>query len=525
MLPLPLLLLPLPLAQDPAPPVREQDPDAVLREALLADLAEDSGDPFPLRIEDVARYVQENAPALEQARLRALAAEGGSLEAAGAFDTVLFADATYSYLEQPSSGFFTGFGDTKSRRLDANEGIRTQLMTGGSFEMSLTQNYLDANYVDPAQADAGFGFSFTQPLLRGGWELSATRDLRRAEMNWDRSRATLRRSNVEAVQQAIDAYWELAFTLADVQVKRDSLLLAVELRDMTQVRYEVGAVAEVEVVQAEADIATRTDALLAARNAVRGAADNLRILLFGLEDDDEWDWQLLPRTEPPEPEDEEPGWEEVFESAREYRADLRELRADVLMARLDWDAARHDMMPKLDFIAGANLYAQETKLLDATVDLFDMDFPGYNLGLVFEMPLGDRLYTGAERRTRFEYQLALRTLRDTENTVANEVREAVRELSFQARRVAVTRQSREVAARQLEAEERRLQEGASTNFQVLQFQTDLAAAESAAVRARMDYAKAVTRLNTVRGLNWDGSTPDLPDLEDYRPGVELRSGG
>ena len=94
-------------------------------------------------------------------------------------------------------------------------------------------------------------------------------------------------------------------------------------------------------------------------------------------------------------------------------------------------------------------------------------------------------------------------------------------LSFQAERVAVTRRAREVAGRQLDAEQRRLLEGASTNFQVLQFQTDLSVAASQEVQAQMDYAKAVVKLHTVRGLNWDGSSPALAGLDAYRPGSEL----
>ena len=476
---------------------------------------------FPLAVEDVVRLVQENAAAVQQARLSALAAEGGLLEAQGAFGTVLFADATYSYAESPASGFFTSFGDTEERLLRLNEGIRHTLTTGGTLTLSANQQNRDSNYLPQAQSDVGLQLQFVQPLLRGGWELSATRDQRRAEYQLDRGRAGIRRANVDVVQQALDAYWDLAFARANVDVLRASLRLAEELRETTQARFEVGAVAEIEVVQTEADIATRTDALLGAEEQVRIQQDQLRTLLFGPTADEEWDWLLVPSSDPTALQTEVPEWRDALETARLYRADLRELRVDVRRTRDDWRAARRDLLPQLDFTAQGNLSEQDDIVLDAVSDLTDTDFPGYLFSLVFEMPLGKSRWEGGERRTRWEHQLALRTLRDAETGLAGEVRAAVRDLQYQQLRVDVTRRGREVAERQLEAEQRRLQEGASTNFQVLQFQTDLAQAATNEAQARIERAKAAARLNTVRGLNWDGSRPDLVGLESYRPGAEL----
>ena len=81
----------------------------------------------------------------------------------------------------------------------------------------------------------------------------------------------------------------------------------------------------------------------------------------------------------------------------------------------------------------------------------------------------------------------------------------MRNVNFLAERVAATAHASKVAERQLEAEQRRLREGASTNFKVLQFQRDFEQALTAEKSARMEYAKAAIKLHTVQGLNWDGS--------------------
>lgn len=471
-----------------------------------------------LSLEEVVLLASEHGPLLAQARLRALAAEGGVLEADGAFDPVLYADVTYSFAESPSNGFFSSFGTTKSKRFDANQGIRQALTTGGSFNLSVQESYNDASFLPDSQSDVSLALNFSQPLLRGAWDMTGTQAVRLAEFARDRDMAGIRQAGTDVVQAAVDAYWDLAFAYADRDVKQRSLTLAEELKALTEAKYRVGAVAEVEVVQTEADIASRTDALLTARNTVHRSADRLRILLFGLEDGGQWDLELQPSSPPPMAESMQLDWRDSFGTAREYRADLRQLRIDVDQTDLDWQVAQRNTLPKLDFTGSGNYSAQDTQVGEAINNLSDRDFPGYSVGLLFEIPIGNAQYKGKENRTRQLNRLAVRSLRDRENEVANEVRDAVRNINFNAERVTVTTRASTVARRQLEAEQRRLQEGASTNFQVLQFQTDLAVAETQEYKARMDYAKATTKLSTVQGLNWDGSRPDLADLDQYLPG-------
>lgn len=472
---------------------------------------------FPLRLEDAVRLVQEHGSDLQQARLRALAEQAGILTAEGAYDLSLFADLTWSYAEQPAGGFFSAFGTTTTRSLTATQGLRRALTTGGSLSLSLSEQYNDYSFLPDPQSDAGVQFEYRQPLLRGAWRLSATQPLEQARFAADRAQAGLRQADSGVVQAAVDAYWDLAFALADVLVKQRSLELAQALKEMTQAKFLVGAVAEIELVQTDADIATRTDALLGARHRARAAQDALRVLIFGLDQAQEWNFELMPSSAPVEPGEEVPDWVEAFAEARQWRGDLRQLRVDVDAALSAWDAAQHDLLPTLDLIATGRYNAQDREVGEALDDLLDRDFPGATLGFSFELPLGNRAREGAEQRARWTYWLAQRALRDAENRVGVEVREAVRNAAYQAERVAVTRSAREVAERQLEAEQRRLREGASTNFQVLQFQTDLASAESAEVQARMDHAKAVVRLNTARGLDWDGTRPDLAQLDRYAP--------
>jgi len=484
---------------------------ALLLVACFSPNLQEPNQPLPLRLEDLVRLVQANGPTIQQAQLSALATRGGMEEAAGRFDPVFFSDLSYSYLEQPLSGFFSNafpeLDEQESTALNASQGIRGLLASGGTYTLSLHEDDTSANYLNENQANASLRFQFTQPLLRGGWNMVGTQALRTAELSHQSALASVQRATRESVQTAIDSYWDLAFALEDAEVKEFGLKMAEELRQVTQARFEVGAVAEVEVVQTEADIASRTDALLTAKHRVLQTQDSLRLAISGMATNQDWNQSYVPSSPLPIPAPSSISWQSAFEVALELRPQLEELRFTVKQATLDWEVAKQNQGPKLDFTSAGNSYGQDTGWQRSVHPIWDFDSPGYTFGLVLEIPLGNRQFEGAEMKARHTLALAERRLRDGENQVASEVRDAVRSVNYLAERVAATRLASKVAGRQLEAEERRLQEGISTNFQVLEFQNDLLTARTAELGAHMAYAKAVTQLNSSQGLPWDGSPP------------------
>lgn len=470
------------------------------------------GEVLPLRVEDVVRMATTNAPAIKQAELQAQATAAGVLQAGGAYDYTMFADTTYSLNERPTSGgiFNSGLDAIRIRSWNASQGLRKSLMSGGSFEISVSETYTEDNqnisfFGFNPESNVGLNFSFTQPLLRGGWSLTATQALRTAQFSSQAASEGARAAIVDATQAAVDAYWNLAFSLEDVKVKELSLRLAEELRDLTQTKFEVGTAAEVEVVQTEADIALRTEALLTAKNTVKQAEDILRQMIFDFEDSQDWNLELSPVSELPPPVATDIAWEVAYQVALAHRADLERNRIDAEQKKLDWDVARHSLRPKLDFVVTGSSAGVEGQIHEAFDVARGFYYTGYSIGLNFEMPIGNHTYQGAAMAARRSLDLAQRVLRDTENAIAIEVRDAVRNVNYLSERVAATALASQVAERQLEAEQRRLREGASTNFQVLQFQRDLEQALTSEKNSRMEYAKAAVKLFTVQGLNWDGS--------------------
>jgi HAE1 family hydrophobic/amphiphilic exporter-1 len=75
----------------------------------------------------------------------------------------------------------------------------------------------------------------------------------------------------------------------------------------------------------------------------------------------------------------------------------------------------------------------------------------------------------------------------------------VRRIEANAQRVDANRAARVLAEEQLRVEQRRLEAGVSTTFNVVSFQRDLTAAEANELRAIADYFESLVNLDHVRG--------------------------
>ncbi|HEY6506739.1 MAG TPA: TolC family protein, partial [Vicinamibacterales bacterium] len=148
--------------------------------------------------------------------------------------------------------------------------------------------------------------TFTQPLLRG-FRIDGTRhQLLVTAINRNVSDILLRGTLSTTVANVRNAYWELVFALQAVEVARGSLDLADSLVRDNRARVEVGTMAPLDVVQADAEAATRRQALALAEATLQTAEITLKVLIVNGTDDEMWRARITPIDRPefrPEPLD------------------------------------------------------------------------------------------------------------------------------------------------------------------------------------------------------------------------------
>lgn len=485
------LRLTLMAQQEPPPPGAPPPALAVTPEGTL---------PLPLR-DAIAQALRQNLGLLiegynPQARTQEVTRENA------AFDPAAFAELRFSESKTPSAttvGGFTAFSASERETQTGSVGLRKRFTLGTQLELAFNNDRTDNNspsqVVNPSYR-TDLTLSLTQPLLKNfGFEANET-PLRLAQSNLTIAQAVLAQRVQEVVVEVEGAYWDLIFAIEDLEARRRSLRLAEALVRLNQARVRAGVAAPVEVTQAEATRAARLEDIITGEKAVRDGEDRLkRAMNFGLAPG-EPEFTIQPTDKAtvlggPIP------LEESLKAARERRPEVLQAQEQVRNQEVTYRFTRNQLLPTLDLVGKIGTNGLGRTFADDYDVAASGTFPTVEVGLLFEYPLGNRAARSDAERARLLLEQARTSLRNVDQQVSVEVREAVRQVRATLERIEATKRARELAAEQLRIEERRLEAGVSTTFQVLEFQDDLARAEANESRAATDYRKALAAMDRV----------------------------
>jgi outer membrane protein len=397
----------------------------------------------------------------------------------------------------------------------------TQLLPfgGGNLTVLFNNRRQDStssfNTFNP-QYNSTFSALFVQPLLRN-LRTDATRtQLRIAGINRDISDLQLRATITNTLADVRNAYWDYVYTVDQLQVARRSLELARKLLEDNRIRVEVGTLAPIDVVQAEAEVATRLQEEAQGEAEARTAELALKRLIVAGADDPRWRAQLRPVDRPafaPVPID----LEGALRRALDARLDLAESRKQLQANDLSLKLLGNQRLPAADVsasyglqgIGGARLVRDNTLggqvvdtipggYADALRLLRDRDFPQWNLALTLSYPIGASLADANYARAQITVRQTQAQIRALELQVATDVTNAALLVESNQKRVDAARAARELVQRRLEAETSKFEVGLSTNFFVVQAQRDLAEAENIELRTRLDYQKSIVNFDRLQ---------------------------
>jgi outer membrane protein TolC len=123
----------------------------------------------------------------------------------------------------------------------------------------------------------------------------------------------------------------------------------------------------------------------------------------------------------------------------------------------------------------------------------------YSYGVVLSFPLSNVSQRGYYKASKAARQIAELQLKKAEQGVLLEIADFVNRAQSSFSQVSSTRKARGYAESALAAEVRKLQNGLSTAFFVLQLQETLTAARTAEVQALADYNKIIAQLAFAEG--------------------------
>ena len=427
----------------------------------------------------------------------------------------------------PISGFFSGATDKLTREnLGSTLGANQVLPWGANYSLGwdTTRNKSNSVYDSPNPSlFTNLTFSFTQPLLRNLKTDSARNQLVVSKMTREVSDIELRQTVLTTVRNVKYAYWDLKASGAALQVARQSLDLAREALRNNKSKVEIGTMAPIDIVEAEAEVARRTEAVIVAEAAVRRNEDRLRTIILDTKEADYWTTHF-DLTEEPAFEAAAVDVELAVRTALEKRTDLLQSRKNIDIANTNIRYQRNQTLPDLNAQVGYGLSGQGGRKLNfgpgfpppviGEIEegfgtmmnrLFANDYHNWSLAVQFSYPIGNGSAEATLARSRLQLTQAKVQMENLELQVASSVRDVARNVETNQQRVASTGATRRLMERRMEAEQKKFAAGLSTNFLVFQAQRDLADAQYSELVALLDYNKSLVDLETVQEAPTAGS--------------------
>jgi outer membrane protein TolC len=393
---------------------------------------------------------------------------------------------------------------------DSNVTYNQLLPTGQTINSSFSVFRSSGDGYSSPILFGALNFSITQPLLQNRANLQNRAPLTIARttllITSEQSEATIGTAVAAAARQ----YWDAILARDNIRVQQQTLTLAYKSYEHDKLALDLGALAKLDIYQSETQVAERNRDLVQAQYQYKAALDGLRRLIGAdltsalreteivLEDD----VAAVPPRSAILP------FEEAVTKAMRVRPETKAAQQKISVDNLNARVARDALLPKLDLslqggssgpalnqigpgsVIGLPANIPYPGLSDTLRQVVGFNFPSYGFGVQFTFPFRNstaqaNLADSLVSKARDEYQK-----RQTEQQIILDVRQAINSIELAEASIVAAVKTRDLARKNVEAEQQKYELGTITAFEVLDSQTRLASSESALVTAYVTYQEA-----------------------------------
>ncbi len=343
------------------------------------------------------------------------------------------------------------------------------------------------------ELDEEFGsdaaLTVTQPLLKNFWTDGNRANIKLAKRDLKASERGLEFTIMSAVHEVSQAYYNLVEAIDQVKVSEMALQLKEQSLADTIKKVQAGTLAPLDEKSAAAGAATAKANLIAARNRVEQAENALKVMIA-----DEFLSVESAKIVPTEKLvvvyqsfNKAESWRNAIEKRPDYQREK-----EVLERQNIWlEFSKNQLYPSLDLVGTYGRNGLGATASDSLDTIGDHRFPRYGGALVLTVPLGRKTERANHRVRKLNVENQLLQMKKLERDLLRGVDDAVKKVASAYTATESTREARVFAEAALEAEQKKLENGKSTNLDVLQLQDLLTQARSAEVRAMTTYIKAL----------------------------------
>jgi outer membrane protein TolC len=467
-----------------------------------------------LSLQEALRTAMEQNLQVQIAKETRAATTAGVSIAQGAFDWTLISSFSYTHQDsattKPLSSGVLARTEATSWNRNFLLGAQKPFEWGGNLQLnySPTYSYSKGIYLDPSNSanlgsfgtyypySAALSGTYTQSLLKGFGREATEVNVIVAKSSADAANYLYRLSIINLMASTESQYWDLVFAERSLENTKLALALAQKQLNENKIRVEVGTLAAIEVTSAEAAVAQQEQAIISAEAKLQNADDALIRTLYPETDHPD---RLEPTDSPTishTPMD-EPSAEKMALARRIELKVAALTRKSMSALRL---AAENRLLPQLNaFVTYSNTSDNYPAMGPVNRDLSSAKYPGYAVGINFSLPIPNRTAKGNLAQARANERSSELSQHDQELGILLQVRQTFRDVEAAEKSVEAAKKTRAFREEDMNAEQKKFENGMSTNFLVLSKQNDLNTARAAELQAQINAAKSVTALEQATG--------------------------
>jgi len=448
--------------------------------------------PIPLSVDEIHAWIDRAHPLLKGAGTEKVMARGKMLKALGAFEPTVVNDTELERFissSSPEKGTQTGgFNDTL---------VEARHPWGFRYSAGVRQAIGDAKIPDLSFNNGNqqvlLGGFF--PLLRGLMTNPDNAELQRSELADPRADVRIAQTRQDLFLAAATQFWDWAAAVKFLEVQRRADGIAEDRFRQVEGRAKAGAVAPLDVVEANQEVQRRREVAIAAQRFVEQEQLKLSMFLWEnnapvlppLERAPEFPAQMLVPTP------------ETIKAhklqARADRPESKEIDIEAKLNNIDLELAKNNLLPSLD--AEAAPARQPEKFVLGL---------GYRFGLELRIPILQRRSRGEVLEAQGKADRFVLTQRFREQQVVIDVDNALSAIERAKERIAASVESLRLAKTLEEGERFRFSLGATSVLFVNLRERNSVDSEGQVIRAKADYQKALALYQWAIGA-WGKSLP------------------
>jgi outer membrane protein len=443
------------------------------------------------------------------------------------FDPTFSVVASYSHSTTPQSNTFLVGTTTLIQQTRTYQGQYMQNWDFGlSAQLSYMSQYTKVNSQDydiNPFTSGSLDMQLTQNLLQGFGPAVNDRSIRVQKNNIKVADLQFKLQVITTVAAVLNLYWDLVSFHDDLAARKQELETAQLLLEDNKKQAGIGALPEIEVTRAEAQLySAQADLLISQTNLLqqevvlksalsRNGVATPTLATVG----------IIPLDSIPPPDDEPLATtDELIQEAIGNRIEITEGRINLDSDKLNLVGVKNSLKPTLQAFAevanngltgditplgieqkvGGLLVGGYSNLL---AQIARREFPNYAAGFSLSIPLRNRAAQSDYVTSLLEMRQSELTLQKNINQLRLEVDNAVIGLRQTHARYDATVKARVLAQKTLEGDQKKLAVRAGTSYQVVQDQRDLSSAASMVTEAMASYAHARITLDQVLGRTLD----------------------